>query len=122
MCRVISTIHLLGPDCNYYDLSYRDLRRPPISLWEHRLALRRLREQAHLAVNEDAIFDAIESMRRIAQGAVRETKTARRHRERRRHWAQTPADELSAPVSPSQVGHEPLPAHERIFTHVEEWS
>ena len=35
--RDLSRVHLLAPDGRYYDLSYRDLRRPAISLWEHRL-------------------------------------------------------------------------------------
>jgi putative transposase len=43
--RDLSRVHLLTPDGAYYDLSYADLRRPPISLWEHRLALKRLRDE-----------------------------------------------------------------------------
>ncbi len=81
--RDLSRIYLLAPDGQYYDLSYRDLRRPPISLWEHRLALKRLREEGRSQVDEAAIFRAIETMRQIADRAVVETKTARRQRERR---------------------------------------
>ena len=50
--RDLSRIYLLAPDGQYYDLSYRDLRRPPISLWEHRLALKRLREEGRAHVDE----------------------------------------------------------------------
>ena len=67
--RDLSRIYLLGPDGTYYDLSYRDLRRPPISLWEHRLALKRLREDGRAQVDETEIFRAIEAMRAIADEA-----------------------------------------------------
>lgn len=82
--RDLSRIYLLGPDGTYYDLAYRDLRRPPISLWEHRLALKRLREEGRSLVDEAAIFRTIEVMRTITDDATRETKTIRRQRERRR--------------------------------------
>jgi putative transposase len=81
--RDLSRIYLFGPDGRYYDLSYRDVRRPPITLWEQRLALKRLREQGRLEVDEGAIFRTIEAMRAITEQAVASTKTARRQRERR---------------------------------------
>ncbi len=79
----LSRIYLLAPDGQYYDLPYRRLGHPPISLWEHRLALKRLREEGRLHVDESAIFRTIETMRKIADEAVVSTKTARRQRERR---------------------------------------
>ena len=81
--RNLSRIHLLGPDGRYYDIPYRDLRRPPITLWEQRLALKRLREEGRSHVDESAIFRTIETMRRIAEEAVSTTKTLRRQQERR---------------------------------------
>jgi putative transposase len=121
--RDLSRVYLLGPDGHYYDLTYRDLRRPPISLWEHRLALRRVREEAHLAVNEDTIFEAIETMRRIASTAATDTKTLRRQRERRRRWTQTPVpSEPSPPVQSPDLQQAPLAPNERLFTNVEEWA
>lgn len=81
--RDLSRIYLLGPDGQYYDLTYRDLRRPSISLWEHRLALKRLREEGALHIDEAAIFRTIEKMRLIVDEATSATKIARRHRERR---------------------------------------
>jgi len=128
--RDLSRIYLLGSDGRYYDLNYRDLRRPPISLFEHRLALKRLREEARADIDEDAIFEAIEAMRTIAQRATADTKTLRRQRERGRHLSQRtsiqPTADASIPVqTPAvapQVAFEPLAPHERIFAHVEEWS
>jgi putative transposase len=81
--RDLSRIYLLAPDGHYYDLNYRDLRRPPITLWEHRLALKRLREEGRTTVDESAIFRTIAAMRAIADEAVASSKTARRQRERR---------------------------------------
>lgn len=121
--RDLSRVHLLTPDGAYYDLSYADLRRPPISLWEHRLALKRLRDEGRTEVDEDAIFGAIERMRGIAAQAIAETKTMRRQRERRLQAAKAvdlkPAAEK--PAKPNPSAFEPLPENERLFTNVEEW-
>lgn len=81
--RDLSRIYLLGPDGRYYDVPYRDLGRPPVTLWEQRLALKRLREEGRSHVDENAIFRTIETMRKIAEEAVRTTKTIRRQQERR---------------------------------------
>lgn len=81
--RNLSRIHLLGPDGRYYDIPYRDLGRPPISLWEQRLALKRLQEEGRSHVDERAIFRTIEKMRKIADEAVSTTKMLRRQKERR---------------------------------------
>lgn len=122
--RDLSRIYLLGPDGIYYDLSYRDLRRPPISLWEHRLALKRLRDEGRSLVDEEAIFRTIEAMRAIADGAVHASKAARRQRERRLRVAPEGRGDL-LPVEPDEVDRlrqvsENLPPHERMFP-VEEW-
>lgn len=92
--RDLSRTYLLAPDGHYYDLSYRDLRRPPISLWEHCPALKRLREEGRSYVDESAIFRAIERMRLITDDAVATRKLARRQRERRLRLAAR-ADDLS---------------------------
>jgi putative transposase len=81
--RDLSRIYLLAPNGQYYDLSYRDLRRPSITLWEHRLALKRLREEGALHIDETAIFRTIEKMHEIVNEAALATKSARRQRERR---------------------------------------
>ena len=81
--RDLSRIYLLGPDGQYYDIAYRDVRRPPISLWEQRLALKRLREERHVHIDEAAIFRTIDAMREIVDQATSASKTARRQRERR---------------------------------------
>lgn len=121
--RDLSRVYLLGLDGVYYDLSYRDLGRPPISLWEHRLALKRLREDGRALVDETAIFRTIETMRAITDDAILASKTARRQRERRRRVV--PAAERSdlLPVEldePDTLQRIELQPHERMFP-VEEW-
>jgi putative transposase len=123
--RDLSRIYLLGPDGSYYDLSYRDLLRPPVSLWEHSLALKRLREDGRALVDETAIFRTIEAMRTIANDAVLASKTARRQRERRKSIV--PASERSdlLPVELDAVDtleqiSKDLQPYERMFP-VEEW-
>ncbi|MDA9397979.1 Mu transposase C-terminal domain-containing protein [Bradyrhizobium sp. CCBAU 45389] len=119
--RDLSRIYLLAPDGRYYDLSYCDLRRPPISLWEHRLALKRLREEGRAEVNEDTIFRAIEVMRGIAERASADSKLARRQRERRLQLVQTTAERATGTAAESTTPIEPLPADQRVFKNVEEW-
>jgi putative transposase len=121
--RDLSRIHLLGPDGMYYDLSYSDLRRPPISLWEHRLALKRLREEGRSQVDEAAIFRTIEAMRGIADGAVLASKTARRQRERRLRVIQGGVNSQARPETQLPVEAEPLDGkqpHENMLPF-EEW-
>ncbi len=121
--RNLSRVYLLAPDGIYYDLPYADLRRPPISLWEHRLALKRLREEGRAEIDEDAIFDAIEKMHGIAASAVVETKTMRRQRERRlRSIGATAKIPVSRRNGPDPVVIGPLPENERLFANVEEWT
>ena len=99
--RDLSRIYLLAPDDRNYDLSYRDVRRPPITLWEHRLALKRLRDEGRIDVDESAIFRTIEAMRVITNEAVASSKVARRQRERRLRLIQGGRVDSVPGVSPS---------------------
>jgi putative transposase len=121
--RDLSRIYLQSPDGPYFDLPYRDLGRRPISLWEHRLAVKRVREEGHRLVNEDTIFEAIEHLHHITENAVLKTKSVRRQRERRKQWAKVERAHPDAPSTeaPRETQHKPLPPHERLFTDVEEW-
>ncbi len=67
-------------DDSYLEVPTRDLSRPAISLWEHRLARRRLRARHRGEVDEAALFAAIEEMRAAERDAARLTRSARRER------------------------------------------
>jgi putative transposase len=82
--RDISRIWALDPDGTaYVEVPYRTLSRPPISVWEQRAAVARLREQGRAEVDEQALFAMVERMRQITEEAAVTTRKARRDRERR---------------------------------------
>jgi putative transposase len=124
--RDLSRIYLLAPDGQYYDLTYRNLQRPPISLWEHRLALKRLREDGRAQVDEGAIFRTIQTMRSIADQAITASKAARRQRERRLSVIDGARSDTSVSATDTEtvaersVEENPLQPHEQMLP-VEEW-
>lgn len=66
-------------------MAYRTVSHPAVTLWEHRQALARLRQQGHDQVNEEALFRMIDQMREITATAQRATNRSRRDLHRRRH-------------------------------------
>lgn len=83
--RDISHIYILDPiSQNYLEIPYRTLSRPTITLWEHKQALKYLREKGLEYKDENLIFQAIEKMRSIAKDAAMKSKSARRKNERLR--------------------------------------
>ena len=122
--RDLSRIYLQGPDGVYYDLAYRDVRRSPISRWEHRRAVKRLREDGYAHVDEGAIFRTVDAMRAITDEATAATKGARRERERRRRAATgavPTAPSHRASEQPIATGGGGAAAAVELFP-VEEWS
>ncbi len=82
--RDLSRVFVLDPlGGGYLEVPTRDLSRPAISLWEHRLARRRLRAKHRGEIDEAALFEAIEEMRAAERDAARLTRSARRDRTRR---------------------------------------
>ena len=74
----LSRIFVSKDGKEYLEARFADLRRPPISLWEQRAALRILRAQGKPDFSERLIFAAIEKQRQIVAAARRETKHSRR--------------------------------------------
>jgi putative transposase len=96
--RDLSRIFVLDTENNaYLEVPYRMLSRPAITLWEHKLACKRLREQQRAVVDEASLFAAIDEMREIERKAETLTRTARRNRTRH------PADP-KAVRAPTQAG------------------
>jgi putative transposase len=73
----------------YLEARPADRTRPPIALWEHRAAVRALREQGRRAVDEELVFSTILAQRALVDQATRATKAMRRDASRRAHL-QTP--------------------------------
>lgn len=76
--RDLGAVFVQLPAGSHARVPYADLGRPPISLWEHREAVRLLREAGRHTVDERAIFAAIDEQRRILAAAHADTRIARR--------------------------------------------
>lgn len=91
--RNISYLIFWDPDVRqYYQIPYRDIRRPAISLWELREIHAYLAERGKKDIDEDMIFSALDEMRRIEDTSKELTRQQRLKRERRqRHTRQAPS-------------------------------
>lgn len=111
--RDISRIWFFDPELKeYFEVPYRDLTHPSISIWEYKAAERHLKLQGRSAENEYEVFAAREAMWRIADGAKQETRKVRRARQRVRQIEKS--DRLavqataSEPDAKSPVSGKPL--------------
>jgi putative transposase len=117
--RDLSRIWVLPPDQDHYlEIPYRTLSNPAVTLWEHRQAVARLRKAGREAVNETAIFRAVEHMRAIIDRAVGHRRAARREQARRAHLKEAPRP--AATVPPEQAEDRPA-APVKPFSDIEEW-
>lgn len=71
----------LGEDA-YLELRYKDLRQPPVTLWEWRAARKHLLAQGRREIDAAARFEAVEAQRRLIAEAAQKTRAARRTAER----------------------------------------
>ena len=118
--RDLSRIYVLDPfDGSWLEVPYRTLSRPAITLWEHRMALKRARDRHAAQVDEDMIFAAFKEMQEIERNAVRLTKSARRRKSRpevdRPALATGTVPDGNGPPSDTDM------APPRPFTDIEEW-
>jgi putative transposase len=107
--RDISTIYFFDPDQREYkDIPYRDLSRPPMSLWEARACEQAIRKEGRSHVDEAEIFRRLDQMHSIQKNAERQTKKVRRQlQSKRQHKGD---DHLhSRPTKQSPPTSTPLP-------------
>ncbi|WP_459208601.1 transposase [Azospirillum agricola] len=117
--RDLSRIWVLAPDQDrYLEIPYRTLSNPAVTLWEHRQAVARLRKAGREAVNEVAIFRAVEQMRAITDQAATARRAARREQARRAHLKDAP--QPKAPQPPEHAEHQ-LFVLAKPFSDIEEW-
>ena len=76
--RDLSAVFVELPSGGHVRVPYADLGRPPVTLWEHREACRRLHAKGRRTVDEHAIFAAVAEQRRVVVEARRLTRAARR--------------------------------------------
>ena len=116
--RDLSRIFVLDAENNaYLEVPYRMLSRPTITLWEHKLARKRLREQRRTAVDEASLFAAIDEMREIERKAETLTRTARRNRTRRQIDSKSDSATTQAETPAPTVDIGPV----RPFDDIEPW-
>jgi len=82
--RDLSCVFVEGPDGEHWPVRFADLRRPRITLGEHRMALNALRERGVRLIDEQLIFDTVEAQRELVETAAVAAKSARRQAERRK--------------------------------------
>jgi putative transposase len=77
--RDISQLYFYDPELkDYFAIPYRDISHPPITIWEHKAAIKRLEDEGKLTVDESAIFGAYERMQEIQDSAVDKKRVAHR--------------------------------------------
>lgn len=74
----LSAVFVELPTGGHVRVPYADLGHQPITLWEHREAIRRLRAEGRRGVDEHAIFAAVAEQRRVLLEAKSRSKAARR--------------------------------------------
>jgi putative transposase len=81
--RDLSRIYVYLPEeKGYLEVPYRTLSHPAISLFEYKLALKRLKDHGKQQVHEPSLFKAIDEIRSIVKTAASTTRSARRNRAR----------------------------------------
>jgi putative transposase len=114
------------PTGDHIRVPYADIGRPAVTLWEHRLAIKQLREKGRRTVDAYAIFAAIEEQRSVLADAYDRSKSARRAVVRTGLAAEQVAGERRQPSPPTVVSSDdpdarvPMPA-EGATSGVEIW-
>jgi putative transposase len=116
--RDLSCVFVEGPDGAHWPIRYADLRRPRITLGEHRLALSALRQRGLRLTDEQLIFDTVEAQRQLVETAASASKSARRQVDRRARSLNATEGAAADALAPAPEDEpETLPV-----LAVEEWS
>lgn len=79
--RDISRVYLYHPhDSQYYELPYRNISHPPMSIWELKHIQSRLRKRGEAMVDEERIFAGLDAMQTRIATSVAQTKRAKKQR------------------------------------------
>ncbi|HEY2856894.1 MAG TPA: Mu transposase C-terminal domain-containing protein [Terracidiphilus sp.] len=104
--RNLSRVYWCDPKGDYWTIPYRDLGAPPITLWEHRNALRKLNADGLKSVDEKLIFETIAQQRELIAAARLRTRAARLAQAR--SSTAEPAASPPAPQEPASVDADSL--------------
>lgn len=109
--RNLSKVYVAGPDGRYHPIPYADLTLPPITLWEQRAAMAKLRADGDNAPAQAKMFEAVLDQRALVDQANAKTKAARRSVQRRNDAVKATIDkaktargavDYSKPVKPAE--------------------
>ncbi len=85
--RDVSVIYFYDPNLRtYHQIPYRDITKPPMSIWELRETIRSLKDNS-IDVNEEQIFSSYSRLREQEKQVIKKTKKARLEKQRRRDHA-----------------------------------
>lgn len=117
--RDLSKIWMYEPASErYIEIPYRDLSRPPISLWELKDAKRQLREESLSVTNEELIFKTVDRMRALVAEESAKTKSARVKAQKQKQWKSAPKISLKSDEAKTQKKvpkSEPTPGQEEFM-------
>lgn len=117
--RNISRVWVLDPEgAQYLEIPYRTLSHPSVTLWEHKKAIEKLKEQGKSQVDETSLFRMIVQMREITEGAARSTRKFRREAQRCSHL---PKVEKRTILPLPSESLEPETSYPVPFKQIEEW-
>ncbi|MFJ9713371.1 Mu transposase C-terminal domain-containing protein [Streptomyces sp. NPDC101234] len=120
--RDISRIWVLDPDGTAYaEVPYRTPSRPPISTWEQKAAVARLRELGRAEVDENALFAMVAQMREITDAAAATTRKARRDRQRRDVAAASRLHSVTPAKPPAPIAGQDERPDAAPFKEIEQW-
>jgi putative transposase len=116
--RNLSRVYSRDEKGDYWTIPYRDLGAPPITLWEHRNALRKLTADGLKSVDEKLIFETIAAQRELIAAARLRTRTARLAQTR-----SNPTEPASPPAeTPAQQERAPIDGAALAPFAVDDWS
>lgn len=102
--RDISAIYFYDPEIkDYFAIPYRDPSLPPITIWEHREILRRLRRSSRGEITENAIFEAYAKMKEMEDNASKITLRTRRKNTRSKQALQNSIKTEFIPLESEQT-------------------
>jgi putative transposase len=120
--RDLSIVQAQGPDGAYWPVRFADLRRPPITLAEHRAAQAELKARGLALIDETLIFETIQAQRALVAGATAETKRIRRRAERRDRALAGAAAARPGNLAKDEKEDQPIDWSTVTLYEVEEWS
>ncbi|MDX9694388.1 MAG: DDE-type integrase/transposase/recombinase [Bacteroidales bacterium] len=78
--RDISIVYFYDPNIDdYIEIPYRDASLPPMSIWEHREILKKLKEN-RVNIDEKSIFSAFRELNELEERSIRETRNRKRNK------------------------------------------